>query len=72
MIQKPIESYALAKLVAILKAHIANGTATDIDELALSLRPDIPGLSHNQIVELVEDALVTLGGGQKGGSRRTH
>lgn len=60
MTLKPMASYALAKVVAILKAHADNGTDTDVNELATALQADIPGMSIGDLVELIENTRAVL------------
>lgn len=62
MTQKPIPPYALAKVVAILKAHADNGTVTNVDELAVALKSDIPSMSLSDLVELIENTMLVLNG----------
>ena len=62
MTQKPMASYALAKVVAILKAHADNGTTTNVSELAAALQADISSMSHSDLVVLIENTMSVLSG----------
>ncbi len=66
MTESQVASYALAKLIAILKAHAENGTVTDIPKLARALQRDIPGMSHDDLVALIENTIAVLGTDKSG------
>ena len=62
MNSKQFDPYALAKVVAIIATNKDSNTATDVYGLADTLHEDLPSLSYEDLVELIERSIATIGG----------
>ena len=60
MNSSPFNPYALAKIIAGIKADADHNRPTDVSALADELLKDLPGLSHQDIVTHITNAVAAV------------